>query len=271
MKDFLPTLPENLNPSPAVLALRQAGIEALSAVLDRRLPGPPPIAALAHWVAEAPVSGPLPKRVRRALGRMSVFGALEPRTPLETALAARGLSRRFPVTAALQGLRGLAIHLIPRRKPRGLAAAGQAQLAPALLQTAWGDGSFRLEIARRAGLALRSRVILSPGEPPVVFLSVPTLLVLILAGSDPVRDPVTRALQDLARDLSAQEGWAGFWDQWLLAEAKSLGGWLPEAAYRLPLLLRTLADDPEQDPPQVEKDWKISMPPYCAFMVDGIF
>lgn len=270
MKDFSPELPERLDPWPAVSALRDAGIEALSAVLDRRLPPPPPIAVLAHWVAEAPVSGPLPERARRVLAQLAIFGALEPRTPLESALAARSLSRRLPVSAVLQWLRRLALDLMRRRMSRGLAPAGQAQLSPVLLQTAWSDGSFRLEVARRAGLALRHRVILSPGEPPVVFLALPTLLVLLLAGTDPMRDPVTQALQDLAHHLTAQEGWAGFWDQWLLTEVKALGGWLPEAVYHLPLLRGGISGDPAQDPLQVEKDWRISMPPYCHFLVDGI-
>jgi hypothetical protein len=90
---------------------------------------------------------------------------------------------------------------------------------------AWHDLDFQILAAQRVHLYLLNRVLLG-GRVPVPHIDTRTywlLLLLVPVATGPQLDPAVmtgiQRLQAVARGIVERGQWAGFWDQWLVAEA----------------------------------------------------
>jgi len=105
-------------------------------------------------------------------------------------------------------------------------------------EAAWQDIAFQHQLYREMDRRLRSEVLLEGGRPPNAFFSSRAIWVLVgLAATQPVApglkmNKALRKLKEPLAQVSARmglvDGWAGYWDQWLMVRA-------------LPLVRRTYA------------------------------
>lgn len=114
-------------------------------------------------------------------------------------------------------------------------------------ELAWGDAAFLASTSRLIRQTLAQRVIFFPGPPPVPALAAPTcwaLIALAEVGQPAPWPPLPRRrliraglqrLQALGARIALAPGWAGCWDQWVLAEALRLWPSAQQGAASAPL------------------------------------
>ena len=139
-------------------------------------------------------------------------------------------------------------------------------LATSISVDAWTNPGFRREVAKMLKQHLRLRVILHPddGAPPV--LSMPCLWIAATDGLNhgrlPGRSKMGLALKErmAARAAAAFEahGWAGFWDGYVLMQAKEAGC----AIFTTDMTLDPAAK--AEIAPQFRESWRDSVPGYAA-------
>jgi hypothetical protein len=157
-------------------------------------------------------------------------------------------------------------------------------LDPLVEKAAWDDLLFRRALASRVKEYLRERVLFIPGEPWMPRFSAGAFWALIglsETGEAPGQRAfinMVAAIRDEARRHVLHEGWAGFWDQWLIRVARDQ--WplafeqdtdmFSRALLALPLVTRRSAAFPEKMPhiPKLTLlDWlKKWMPTFFGFI-----
>jgi hypothetical protein len=146
----------------------------------------------------------------------------------------------------------------------------------AITATAFADASFRLSVARYLQRMLTERVITYPDAPPRIVLSDATLLTLLVMHqrSTPVEyEAFGRSVTALHRQVTAAQGWAGFWDQFILAEAVEYHRRSLESVRELPLVrdgAQALTLDPAGDAPAAKPGWRSEAPSYGARLLAGL-
>ncbi|SFQ97410.1 hypothetical protein [Poseidonocella sedimentorum] len=104
-----------------------------------------------------------------------------------------------------------------RRRPRPEVAAGAEEFQLGLITTALAAPKLRQQVLERIYRYLRARVLMHPDGPPTSAPSAWTLFLLLRAGTmENAPQEIRTCLESLASTVLATEGWAGFWDLWLL-------------------------------------------------------
>lgn len=136
-------------------------------------------------------------------------------------------------------------------------------LDPLVEKAAWDDLRFRRALAVRVKEYLRERVLFIPGEPWMPRFSAGafwTLIGLSETGEAPGQKAFINMLtliREEARRHVLNEGWAGFWDQWLIRVAREQwplafeqdSDMFSRALLALPLVTRRSAAFPEKKLP----------------------
>jgi len=152
-------------------------------------------------------------------------------------------------------------------------------------ETAWTEPRFRYLVSRKVRAYLHDRVVFSIGEIPSVSLAKQTFWLLLAMEQEPPsslrarfsarkrrRSAALAQFRALAMDRILAEGWAGFWDQWLIAQMLranprapfALHPKLREAVTSLPLLKKAhLRYEPISDrriPQLAHAHWDVDLP-----------
>jgi len=256
-----------LDPAPAAAILRQMALSALANALGSVEPYPinSEKQILGDWVTETPVNGASVIASLRQLQRALLFGQINDTAPVSRALVAAALpAGRIPrLRDRVAGLR--------RRHTGAASPPGIDAFGPALAALAFSDATFRRGVTAMIRDHLGARVLFHPDAAPVPVLSAPCWMILIAARTDLTdQTDVTIGVRTLADTLSATAGWAGFWDQWLLAQAAGKSPFaLPKAIRALPLLVNgygTIEAPADQIDPMVAPDWLGGVPGYCQYL-----
>lgn len=253
-----------LDPAPAAAILRQMALSALADALGSVAPYP--INSEKHelgaWLTQMPVNGAGVIASLRQLQRALLFGQINDTAPVSRALVAAALpaGRIARLRDRVAGWRG---RYTSAESPPGIDAFGTA-----LAALAFSDATFRRGVITMIRDHLGARVLFHPDIAPVPILSAPCWMILIAARTDLTdQTDVTIGVRALADTLSATAGWAGFWDQWLLAQAAGKSTFaLPKAIRALPLLANgygAIKAPADQIDPMVAPDWLGGVPGYC--------
>jgi|GEM_PF-1394760 len=256
-----------LDPAPAAAILRQMAIAALADALGSVTPSPINIEkqGLGDWLTEAPVNSAGVTASLRQLQRALLFGQINESAPTTRALVAAALP-----AGRIARLRDR-VAVLRRRQTGVVAAPGIDALGPALAALAFSDATFRRGVITMIREHLGARVLFHPDAAPVPVLSAPGCMIVIAARTDLAdQTVVANGLRALADTLSATAGWAGFWDQWLLAQAAGKSPFmLPESIRALPLLAYgygAIEAPADQIDPMVSPNWLGSVPGYCRYL-----
>lgn len=121
-----------------------------------------------------------------------------------------------------------------------------------LAESAWGDLTFQHALASQFRAYLRQTVLFTQRDKALVLLSPNTFWVLLALAANPMRFSLEyftrdywwqrwaaqRLQQAAAHQIVSTEGWADFWDQWVIWQGMAL---CPDAVVRLnPLLYNAL-------------------------------
>ena len=173
---------------------------------------------------------------------------------------------RLQLASAMDGGHGAATGIAARRLP-----GAEMLLPPHLI------GAFRSPLFRRESLALirrhlETRVLFHPDGPPLVVLSVPTCLALAAFVASPPK-AVAAQLKIAARAACATNGWAGFWDQWVIGRAGAATGEpFPPEMQGLPLVvLGQAALDPDHGTTDARctAEWARKAPVWALSLLGG--
>lgn len=191
---------------PVLDALRDWGIRALDAILDGT--AIPALAAdtlvgLRPWLAAAPVARPDRMMLRQMATVFRYRGVPADLSPLQ----------QRTLGAALAG---------PEAEVRDFPQPLADRLLEALGALAWSDPVLRLHAASRIRAHLRVRILFDPRTLPVVSPPPPLFWCLLAC---PLRRSwrrrglwrVDTLFREAAERLALRPGWAGFWEQWMLA------------------------------------------------------
>ena len=144
---------------------------------------------------------------------------------------------------------------------------------------AFSDIRFKFVIAVFIKRVLKHRVVFYPEAAPQVSLSTPTFLWMLDAAQllPRLRKPEgphysVSPLALIGPELEDLEGWAGFWDQFFLIEARRHHGRASTVVEALPLVKdgqASLSADPIDDPKTVRGAWRQEVPVYAESLLKG--
>ena len=190
------------------------------------------------------------------------------------------LQRRWHAAARRAPLRFAALEVIARmlRRLRFDFHPGLPKMIDAIALEAWTSATFREEVALRLRDHLRTRVLLYPEPKLTGVLSIPFLWLAVLAHlkhrySD-ARDRVTKALlsgmTNSAEAWMQEEGWAGFWELYLLGLAKRQAMPLPPVLNDWPLVSQAETDEIETPKGNSSiRNWRFEKPGFADRLLAG--
>lgn len=140
----------------------------------------------------------------------------------------------------------------------------------ALGASAWSSLAFQRDVATLIRRHLRSNVLMDAPMPRAIVLE--DAFWWLLLGTANSTPAFSRAAIDIAKDLTARPGWAGFWEQVLLRGYYRTTTPPHEAVKGLPLLASGVAsldakgtDDPETARP----GWRKEAPDWARHYLEG--
>lgn len=204
---------ERQNIDPAVAALRGWGFRALDAVIDGdAVPGLPgdDLLRLRPWLQPPTVRRPRAAVMRQLAAIFRYGGVPADLSPLQQGTLEAALSG--PDAADQQRLGACP------GPPQPVADL----VLDALGSAAWYDPDLRLHAASRVRSHLRSRIVFAPAALPVAESSHRFFWSLLACAPARPWQRVRRSspacrLKSAASRLALRPGWAGLWEQWLLA------------------------------------------------------
>lgn len=129
----------------------------------------------------------------------------------------------------------------------------------------WMQPEFCRLVALRLHRCLRTEVLMSPDRMSPTILSASFWWVL-LAGLAPENE-AGRRLRAHADACSKAEGWAGFWEQYLLLRLSRQGKSLPDATAQLPLF-QMQGKGAESECSAARPGWQSEAPAWASSLID---